>query len=831
MSDINNINWKQYKIVDPLHGYNQEKFLKFININNPFDVKYINNKLKAESIIDKKTDEVDLYQLSKSKFGHNLYALYMYLKNKIHYVKHILQINDTIDNEDLSLYLQIYEKIDSNIEWLDKIHLYYTFATRKQEKSYIADKSFELNDLTKILSESYIKQKIITDSQFSYIYKSFTATSEYILGIYFPSNNERLAEAFSGPITYSPKESFIIYYDKINNNFIFRGATKYENRFKDSIEKELNINLIEWGEAISFDSNKFMKRLQQKPNQSNIALTALHINGLALGKNINILLSQAIARKSDIASKIYQLISTKAIEINSFKDINYLKVFYKIPEKNNYKEREINVTYDPSNTKVKLMLDNKDLIPLEKSFLIENFEQEFGIPLEKTLKPELFQNGIIDLYKHILLKNMFEDLDTSVLNLFEKLKNTNIITLEENNLWYCENCNTYNEVKFSKCQSCEANSTNMKQVSTYTINEEKVIELILKIFQDQLPKYQIVSEIKKHKYTGFIIRDENNNEINIILSINKLTINNIKKLKAESKAIVFILSNQNSSIDNQIIQNELFSYIPLELILAYNDIADNNFINDYICNACTECIKKANIQAEIETLNSINIIKNDYETYKNANNKGDLFENDVYNILRYIFKTTKQLGKTAKGKKVPDGYFDIHITSGAGVRAEKKYTLMWDAKFSQLEKGYDFTISEKRKIAEYLEKYSKEYEISNFSSQTTLDIFIIIYNKASVSRFNDIAKSIREQSSWTGKLVFFDILALVEIVDFIIRNQNDFESKNNIFKFDFIEKLLEINNINENNHVIIDNKKALDFIRDFNRKTSTIQTINDIIEE
>ena len=549
-----------------------------------------------------------------------------------------------------------------------------------------------------------------------------------------------------------------------------------------------------------------------------------------MGKNIDILLSQTVLKKNDISCKIKQLMNSKAVEINSFKDIDYLKIFYKVPEKNTFKEREIKIVYDPSNTKVKLVLDNKDLVPSEKTFLLKNFEEEFGVPLGQTIKPELFQNGIIDLYKHILLKNIVDDLEKSSLNVFNILKSSNIIKIEEDNLWYCDNCNTFNEAKNTKCINCEYKPESIKYFSTYSIDENKIINVVKDIFKEKMPYYQFQQNINTAKYKGFTIRDEFDNEIYIILSINKLTSTDIKKLKSETKAIIFILSNQNSSTDNLIIQNDLFSYIPLEYILAYKDIGDKNFIDDYIKNACIECISKANIQSEIETIKSINVIKNSYLEYKEAQDKGDLFEDDVYNLFRYIFKTTMQLGKKTKGKRLPDGYFDIHLIQGAGVNIDKKYTLVWDAKYSDLEEGYDFSISEKRKITEYISNFNKNYEITNFSSSKILDVFIIIYNNISASKFKEIAKYIRENTDWKGKLIFFDIASLVILTEYLLQNSKSYESKKNIFNSDFMTKLLKIDNISEYNYNVIENDGVFDFVNYFNKRTPTVQTIPNLME-
>ena len=189
-----------------------------------------------------------------------------------------------------------------------------------------------------------------------------------------------------------------------------------------------------------------------------------------------------------------------------------------------------------------------------------------------------------------------------------------------------------------------------------------------------------------------------------------------------------------------------------------------------------------------------------------------------------------QLGKKTKGKRLPDGYFDIHLIQAAGVNVDKKYTLVWDAKYSDLEEGYDFSISEKRKITEYISNFNKNYEITNFSSSKMLDVFIIIYNNISASKFKEIAKYIRENTDWKGKLIFFDIASLVILTEYLLQNSKSYESKKNIFNSDFMTKLLKIDNISEYNYNVIENDDVLDFVNYFSKRTPTVQTIPNLIE-
>ena len=457
-TNLKEIDWRKYRVFNAVDGFSSEKVLKLINLKNSHDVEFVYSKLKNEQLVlnteDKETEIIN--NLYKSDFAKTLFKFNKYIKNKIHYAKHILQIDDSDTEDDLSILLNLYEKIEYKIKLLEQIHLYYTYSNRNLEVSYAVNNKFDVNNLDTIFSYKFIKENIINSGKFECVYHKYDKTSEYICGIYFPGERERYAEAFDNLITYNPKEAFIIYYDSHNNNFIFRGSNRYAAKFKNVLEKTLNIEMYEWDSAIDFDAGSFMNRLKQKPSKNELSLTALYINGLSLGKNVDLLLSQNSSRKNDISDKINQLISTKSITINSFKDINYLKIFYRIPNKNTSKEREVRVVYDTTNTKVKLILNTKDLVPIEKAFVKNNFEKEFGIPLEKTLKPELFQNGILDLYRHILLKDKVENLESTTQGLFRELLQKDFVNIDDEKTWCCENCDEYNDISVNKCKTCHA---------------------------------------------------------------------------------------------------------------------------------------------------------------------------------------------------------------------------------------------------------------------------------------------------------------------------------------------------------------------------------------
>ena len=830
VTELSDINWKKYNIIDATKNINNENILKLIDKSNNLNITFINNKLSNEGLSLK--DNIELpNNLYKSSFGKKLFAIGKYFKNKMHYAIHVLDLNTEYDNKEISLMLQIYEKLETDISLLDKVHLYYTYATRTLEKHYDVSGSIDTNKLSNIFSRKFISENILKDKKFDCMYKSFKKSKEYICGIYFPSDKERLAETYETPITYCPKESFVIYFDSENNNITFRGNLKYENKFKQEIEKVLNIKLFEWEDGIKFEANKFMNRLQNKGN-GELILSALHINGLSIGKDIDILISQNKIKKVDISSKIKTLIETNSISINSFRDISYLKIFYKVPNKTSSKEREIKIKYSEDNMKVKLILDTRDLVPSEKKFLLDIFKEEFGLPLDKTLSSHLFQNGIIDLYRHILQKNCPDKIEPAAKEYFDALYKDKLITLEEDSMWVCSNCGASIDAKQENCPECKNGlSTSSKFISVYKINDIVVMKKCKEIFEDILTNYKFSNIKSDEKYQKFEITNNEGVETYVILSSHKLSKSFIEQLKRESKGCIFILSNENSVIDNIIRNSDLFLNIPLEELLVYDKIKNKDRIVALIKDHIEKTALKSSLLSSNAAITSLENLKDLKNAYKSAKPKGDLFEIDTFNLMRVLFLNAKHLGSKKRGEKVPDGYFDIHLKPISSADYEQKYSFLWDAKYSELDIGYDFTIAEKRKISEYVSKYSKDYEISNYSTSKTLDAFFIIYNKMNSDKFEDISKFIKNNNnSWKGKIIFFNIHALGELSNYVLKNENEYENKKNIFKKRLLENVFKLNSSEDSLYSNVEINDIKIFINNISKTSDSENSISKKIE-
>ena len=156
---------------------------------------------------------------------------------------------------------------------------------------------------------------------------------------------------------------------------------------------------------------------------------------------------------------------------------------------------------------------------------------------------------------------------------------------------------------------------------------------------------------------------------------------------------------------------------------------------------------------------------------------------------------------------------------------------MWDAKYSESSKGYQFYSSEKRKIADYITKALSNYEICTYSSEAILDAFFIVYNNFDEKKFSGIAKDIHSKvPNWKGKLVFIDIVALRIMTEFIYSNKLEYEQKRNYFNNKFVLELIELNVLTEYNYISINKEKIENFIRQVKNSSTTEKTITNKIE-
>ena len=153
------------------------------------------------------------------------------------------------------------------------------------------------------------------------------------------------------------------------------------------------------------------------------------------------------------------------------------------------------------------------------------------------------------------------------------------------------------------------------------------------------------------------------------------------------------------------------------------------------------------------------------------------FEKDVFGILREVFPNSIQWGHEDRGKPWPEGA--LGLAHGTG-NQRQKFSVSWDCKLATKNKPYDFTIDEKRKVADYVSAFRQADAIKNFSGD--LDAFLVISNNISATQIDGLAKHIGDNmSDWKGSVCLVDADAITALHNEYKENQREIRLRSEAF--------------------------------------------------
>lgn len=168
-------------------------------------------------------------------------------------------------------------------------------------------------------------------------------------------------------------------------------------------------------------------------------------------------------------------------------------------------------------------------------------------------------------------------------------------------------------------------------------------------------------------------------------------------------------------------------------------------------------------------------------------NKGNLFEIDVFNLLRSIFPYAEKWG----GKDRTDGFVSLHYFKKNNTQQEEKYLWSYDPKYSSSDKQYNFDRGEHRKVLDYIVTLSEQRELTVRGNRYRSHV--IISNNLDIARIQDCAEFLLKQSSFkeleSFTLVFMDIGFLTTFFDLVKKNQDEISRRGTLI-FEFMAKHL-----------------------------------------
>lgn len=370
-----------------------------------------------------------------------------------------------------------------------------------------------------------------------------------------------------------------------------------------------------------------------------------------------------------------------------------------------------------------------------------DFTKTWGFPLNKLLDPTQWKLGTGGIIASILKSKHVDEIEEYQKVVYNRLRGLDLVEEKEERIWRCTNygCTSpvLKEFDDHPCRACGASMREIKLLEI-AVNEPELRKWIRNFLAQRLG-WQLndhTASLEKKEYWPLLGKNPDSERMATFFQHSI----SADVLETFDRSQMPIVRFTNQSIDPPV-RTERDSSVSVSIphLLASeieNDSAPQlvDSLKRHLENTANSYdmrISKA-AQVSVERLESVP-----------AEQDGDRYEVDVYNVLHWLFWFTTRLGR--KGVREPDGLISFQTLSQlSGDVAASTWTVAYDAKFSNAAKGYDFGPEEQRQACEYIGKYSRAPSNTKHS-KLRISGHVIISNNIQVQKIASFAEYLRTE--------------------------------------------------------------------------------------
>jgi hypothetical protein len=544
---------------------------------------------------------------------------------------------------------------------------------------------------------------------------------------------------------------------------------------EDTIRVHFIAHMLELSEI---DNAKFIKYLESDHLEEGVSVAGIGFKKTKIDGSVPIVIPASYAKNS-IKESIEDLKNREIVE-PLITNITSISIRY------NEKIREIELKNTGTHIFYTLKKGSK-LNDIELGELSNKIRNIFGFGLNE--KFSLDHNDLkINYLEYIFSKKEINNHSVHLVEALAPLNENNIIKTVEQKFFQCTICRRRNP-SLEKCTYCGSETNLIEHLTKIEFPRTKVVNFIINMLSERFSVDNKKAERTWSRKYEFLKINCDEIPVYIYISYNSLSAKIISFFTRSGLPIIIIQINQNKNEEISSLSN--FTEVKLIDIIA-EKITKSDFNN-----LIEETSKATNSSIVINAKESIRKLRK-LEDYHH-----DYFEDDIVNVLQYIFKTVEKWGKEKKGKEIPEGltYLTYKTQSGTNRR-----TFTWDCKYAYGEE-YPLNINEKRKVESYIRSLNKSSEIKSFS--TSLNAFFLISNSISESKFNNLSEYVISKiRGWKGNIVLLALKELILFYDYFDEKSHREEFNINEFKNKF-STLFLTKKLNDNNRIIIVTKEDI----------------------
>jgi DNA-binding transcriptional regulator/RsmH inhibitor MraZ len=480
--------------------------------------------------------------------------------------------------------------------------------------------------------------------------------------------------------------------------------------------------------------------------------------------------------KSDVWLSVVDAFKKKVVDINSLRDINQIKF-----TANNHSRIVRSVVLENGNVIFKL--DDSGIDEDIKKAISEKFINKFGFPLNQPVENK-FTYGEAAQIDYLISLSTQMKLSEDLQRKFDDLKSRNIIQEKVYTLYKCQESScgyqSINEEDFlnGQCSKCKGEEFITSRTVEYSSDEIVIKNIVENCFLNysthttdfvQLKDVKINIKGKEYVLNRFKYKEK---PYQVLVIGNILSKNAIEQIERQLIPTIIIYYGIDKEQAGMFTPNTI-EYMDFGLLYLNQHIEDFRKIITPVIETLEERASLHIITVATKALTSLRKLIGKTEEL-NGEYDEDIFEDEVYPILKDMIPNSEKWGNELRGKPVPEGLLAIQFNKEEGIKSLKhSHVFTYDCKFTTDKTGYDLNSGEKRKGIDYVKRLNRLREISSYCTTGQISAHIFISNKFKPKQIQSMAEYFYSElgADYKVKPVFIEVDVLVYLYSFYNKNK------------------------------------------------------------
>ena len=735
-----------------------------------------------------------IVQICESKPFFDFVCLTEYYKGRNNFVEEYLskpKFSKLITDIDMKIpYVALIKAFLDDHDNLIHALLYGEYKKKPKGDSYILIPSWVAND-NKLFEDALRSLKIKVAKQYrgkKFTEISFFSDAESQFFVFHRQKQQKIARAYSKNVALTGKSELFIR--------IGKEGKILEVKCNDSSLRELVVNHIasvcnkklffETTTPSSIDLNEkicsILTELKKEVTEDSLIVERVNINKTICIPRTNLL----VGKKNgvDIRGTLTKLQESNICDLKDRMNISSFHV--------NYDGISVGVELvENKDNSYFFKLTRENITDFQYDKIKNKIKDEWGIEIDVVYSAPLSAQDKQRLFDFFLEYDGRKQLSDDEKHILSEMITKGMVKAGKEQLYRCKDVPLHLHTKnHTRCPDCGGSLELHNEFTNSSINLEGIRDYLNSILIALYGKENVSIVSRKHR----------KNEYSFIHI----------RLKDTSTYIYIDDGKQISKITDYLYR----SFMPTLIISIQKplkgDFDDNNFslltLKELYFGDAQKLIKDAFISLESKYLSRINKSSKLSMEQLNKMLVGTIeysdkdLENDVFNLMKFIFRTGQKWGSEKPAKKLPEAVigYSTYKKNKSGTFSTTKTSLIWDCKYHGKKTYYNLTSAEIDKARRYIRQANGSKSIKSFSKQ--LDGYILFCNKLSATNFENFRDALYRTRKWDGAVILFEISALTKLCDYVKKNYEKFNAKYHVF-LSFFSKSIIKPNINTHVHI------------------------------